>query len=102
MRVVPTGNALSLFLLITFTLCILWGLATPASMHMHQAWEPLLPGFRFISFPSFLIGAVETYAYGWYAALVFVPLYNLFNRSGAVVAQKKETSGPALRSCCSE
>lgn len=52
-------------------------------MHMHAAWEPLLPGFHFISLPSFLIGLVETYLYGWYAALVFVPLYNLFDKKKA-------------------
>lgn len=84
MRIIPVGHALSLFLVVTFTLCILWGLATPASLHMHQAWEPLMPGFHFISLPGFLIGAVWAYAYGWYAAIIFVPLYNLFNRSGIV------------------
>lgn len=84
MRIVPVGNALSLFLALTFTICIAWGLVTPMSMHMHGAWEPLLPGFHWISLPAFLIGLAETYAYGWYIALVFVPLFNLFNRqSGA-------------------
>ncbi len=83
MRIIPVGNALSLFLVFTFTICIVWGLLTPASMHMHGAWEPLLPGFHFISLSSFLIGLVETYLYGWYAAIVFVPLYNLFNTKKA-------------------
>ena len=84
MRIIPVGNALSLFLAFTFTVCIVWGLFAPASMHMHAAWEPLLPGFNFISLPSFLIGLVETYLYGWYAAIVFVPLYNLFEKKKAV------------------
>ncbi len=83
MRIVPVGNALSIFLAVTFTICVVWGLATPVSMHMHGAWEPLLPGFRWISFPSFLIGLIEAYLYGWYVALVFVPLYNFFNRKNA-------------------
>ena len=83
MRIIPVGNALSLFLAITFSICIVWGLFTPASMHMHGAWEPLLPGFQFISASSFVIGLVESYLYGWYAALVFVPLYNLFTKKQA-------------------
>ncbi|MBI1365710.1 MAG: hypothetical protein GC153_07095 [Alphaproteobacteria bacterium] len=83
MKITVLGNALSLFLLITFTLCILWGLAAPEGLHMHQAWERMMPGFHFISLQSFLIGAVEAYLYGWYAAVVFVPLYNFFNREKA-------------------
>ncbi len=80
MKIVPVGHALSVFFAITFMLCVIWGLLTPQSMHMHQAWAPLLPGFHWISFPGFLIGLAEAYLYGWYAALLFVPLYNLFNR----------------------
>jgi hypothetical protein len=50
---------------------------------MHAAWEQLLPGFKFISVSSFFLGLVEAYLYGWYIALVFVPLYQLFNRQRA-------------------
>ncbi len=84
MKIIPTGHALSLFLAITFTLCIVWGLFTPANLHMHRAWEQLMPGFHFISLPSFALGFVEAYLYGWYAAVVFVPLYNFFNKQTAV------------------
>ena len=79
MRLLPAGNALSCFLVITFTLCVAWGLMTPSSMHMHQAFAPLMPGFRWISLPAYLIGVAWSFAYGWYAALLFVPLYNFFN-----------------------
>ena len=50
---------------------------------MHGAWEQLLPGFEFISVSSFFLGLLESYAYGWYIAIVFVPLYRLFNRQTA-------------------
>ncbi|WP_430404287.1 DUF5676 family membrane protein [Hyphomonas sp.] len=79
MKIIPTGQALSLFLALTFIICIGWGLMTPMSMHMHEAWTPLLPGFEFLTWPGFLIGLVEAYAYGWYVALIFVPLYRFFN-----------------------
>ena len=50
---------------------------------MHGAWEQFLPGFKFISVSSFFVGLVGSYLYGWYIALVFVPLYRLFNRNSA-------------------
>ena len=80
MKFKPLGHALSLFLALTFSLCIAWGLVTPSNLHMHEAWESLLPGFSFISVPGFFLGLIESYLYGWYIALVFVPLYNYFNR----------------------
>ena len=86
MKILPLGHALSVFLALTFTLCIAWGLVTPASLHTHKAWESLLPGFTFISVPSFFLGLIESYLYGWYIALVFVPLYRFFSRSGTNAA----------------
>jgi 2TM family of unknown function (DUF5676) len=72
------GHATSLFLAITFTLCVAFDLALPR-MAMYRSWEALLPGFIWISWPSFLLGLVESYGYGWFAALIWVPLYNVFN-----------------------
>ena len=34
----------------------------------------------FNTVPGFFLGLIESYLYGWYIALVFVPLYNYFNR----------------------
>lgn len=81
-RLVPLGHALSLFLAITFVLCVLWGLATPPALHMHRAWEALLPGFEWLSLQGFLYGLIGAYLYGWYTAVVFVPLYRFFVRRG--------------------
>ncbi len=80
-QILATGNALSLFLAISFLLCVAWGLATPYAMHMHGAWAPLLPGFKWLTPLGFIIGLIESYLYGWYIALVFVPLYRLFSKS---------------------
>lgn len=71
------GHATSLLLLITFVLCVLFDLAFP-SHAMYSVWYKLLPGFEWISWKSFFIGAVEAYAYGWYFTLIWVPLYNVF------------------------
>lgn len=70
------GHASSLFLAISFTVCVIFNLIFPQHQ-MYVAWQGLLPGFQWISFDSFLLGLVESYAYGWYFTLIWVPLYNL-------------------------
>ena len=71
------GHATSIFLASAFALCVGFDLLFP-SHAMFRAWQDLLPGFVFIDARSFLLGAVESYAYGWFIALVWVPLYNVF------------------------
>lgn len=71
------GNATSLFLAITFVLCVVFDLLFPAHA-MFQAWQKLLPGFHWLSLGSFFLGLIESYAYGWYIALIWAPLYNVF------------------------
>ncbi len=83
--VVALGMSLGLFLVLTFVLLVLFDLWFPA-LAMNPVWSPLLPGFTWISWTSFSLGLVETFAYGWYIALVFAPLYNFFaTRSGTSV-----------------
>jgi len=86
MKITSVGHAVSLFFVITFLICIVWGLVTPPSLHMHPAWQDLLPGFEFGTLTGILIGLVESYLYGWYVAILFVPLFNFFNRNSS--AQK--------------
>ena len=71
------GNTASLFLVATFTVCVLFDLALP-DYAMFDFWRNLLPGFDSLSWKGFLVGAAESYLYGWYFALVWVPLYNFF------------------------
>jgi len=74
---VALGHTASLFLAVTFTLCVLFDLAFPAHA-MFEAWRKLLPGFEWISWQSYFLGLAESYGYGWYFALVWAPLYNFF------------------------
>ncbi len=76
--VLALGMSLGLFLAITFTLCVVFGLIFPGAA-MFRAWIELLPGFTWLSWPSFLLGLVESFAYGWYIALIFAPLFNAFS-----------------------
>ncbi|HQS58768.1 MAG: hypothetical protein B7Y56_10695 [Gallionellales bacterium 35-53-114] len=71
------AHASSLFLAITYMLCIAFDLLFPQHA-MFEAWRKLLPGFEWLSWKGFLIGLVESYGYGWYFALIWVPLYNVF------------------------
>ena len=80
LRITPLGNALSVFLVISYLLCVGFGLLAPEQMHMHEAWAPLLPGFEWLTWPGFLIGLIEVYLYGWYVSVLFVPLYRFFCR----------------------
>jgi len=71
------GMSLGLFFTITFALCVGFDLLFPGQA-MYQAWLRLLPGFTWLTWPSFLLGLIESFAYGWYIALIFGPLYNFF------------------------
>ncbi len=65
---------------ISFVLCVTYGLATPQTLHMHVFLEQVLPGFKWLTLPGFVIGLVESFLYGVYAGMVYVPVYNFFAR----------------------
>lgn len=73
---IAVGHATSLFLAITFALCVGFDLLFPEHA-MYRAWQDLLPGFEWLSWKSFFIGLVEAWGYGWYFALIWVPIYNV-------------------------
>ena len=72
---IAVGNATSLFLAITFALCVGFDLLFPEHA-MYEAWLRLLPGFEWLSWKSFFLGLLESYGYGWFFALIWVPIYN--------------------------
>lgn len=37
-----------------------------------------LPGFPWMSWGGFCVGLLESYGYGWYLALIWMSLYNVF------------------------
>lgn len=72
------GMGLSLFLAISYVLCVLGYLFLPNLPIAHSALAIFLPGFTLLSWPSFGLGLAESFGWGWYVALVFGPLYNFF------------------------
>ena len=78
--ILRVGWTLSLFLLVSYLLCIGFGLLFPSRFQMHEAWAPLLPGFEWLTVSGFLAGAAGSFLYGWYFALLGVPLNYLFGK----------------------
>lgn len=72
--------SLALFSAFTFLVCIAFGLIVPDSLHMTGFLEQMLPGFQWLTPVGFLIGLVESFLYGAYAGLVYVPIYNRLRR----------------------
>ena len=70
------GLAAGSFLAVSYVFCVAYDLAF--GQRMYEIWLKLLPGFTWLSWQSFLLGLVETFIYGIYFSLVFVPLYNYF------------------------
>lgn len=64
---------------ISFVVCVVWGLVTPEAVPMHVFLEQVLPAFEWLTWWGFLLGLVESFLYGVYAGLVYVPVYNFFN-----------------------
>lgn len=78
LQLVPLGLSLSLLFVISYVLCVALGLVW-WDAGLHQPWLQFLPGFTWLSWGSFLLGLGESFAYGWYIALVFTPLFNFFS-----------------------
>ncbi len=74
--------AMGLFTAFSFLLCILYGLLTPESLHMHTFLEMVLPAFTWLSFGSFVLGLVESFLWGVYLGLGFSLIYNVLYRKG--------------------
>lgn len=76
--VLALGMGLSVFLSISYVLCVLGYLFLPTLPIAHSALSIFLPGFTLLSLPSFCLGLAESFGWGWYVALVFGPIYNFF------------------------
>ncbi len=79
LSLISIGHASSLFLALTYCLCIGFDLLFPEHA-MYRAWQTLLPGFSWLTWKSFFIGLAWSYSYGWYFAVIWVPIYNYFDR----------------------
>jgi P-type Cu+ transporter len=72
------GLSLSALASVTYVLCMIWDLIFPG-WAMYQTWQGLFPGFSW-SVGGFVIGLVEAVIYSFYAAAIFVSVYNYLQR----------------------
>lgn len=73
--------SLGIFFAITFILCVLYGLIVPERLHgMKTFLEMALPAFRWLTLGGFILGLIESFLYGVYIGIVFVPIYNFINK----------------------
>ncbi len=75
-----TTWSLGVFTAFSFILCVIYGLITPESMHMHKFLESVLPAFKWLTLGGFFLGLIESFLWGVYVGLVFVPICNFFHR----------------------
>ena len=87
------GLSLSLFLTISYVLCVIGYLVLPGLPIEHSALSIFLPGFTLISWHTFVLGAIESFAWGWYVALIFCPLFNFF-AAREIQGEDGQTSNP--------
>lgn len=71
--------SLAIWVAITFVVCVVYGLIAASSMH-NAFLEQVLPGFEWLSWRGFFIGLTESFLYGVYAALVYVPIHNFLHQ----------------------
>jgi hypothetical protein len=77
--VLVLGLASSLFLAISFVLCVLGYLLFPSLPVPHGMLSLVLPGFELLTVRSFFLGLFESFAWGWYISVIFAPLFNYFS-----------------------
>jgi hypothetical protein len=83
LRIKTVSLALGLTFAISFIVCVLWGVLLPEPWHMHQFLELILPGFKWLSVGGAILGLIESFLFGAYFGLVFVPIYNVLKRGEA-------------------
>jgi len=72
--------SLGLFLSFSYILCVVYGLIVPQRLHGMSAFlEAVLPAFKWLTLGGFILGLVESFLYGVYVGVVFVPIYNFIN-----------------------
>lgn len=81
--------SLGIFTAISFVLCVIYGLVVPPSVHMAAFLEGVLPAFKWLTLGGFVLGLIESFLYGVYAGLVFVPIYNALVRRWGIAATRQ-------------
>ncbi|NIO39378.1 MAG: hypothetical protein GTO41_03735 [Burkholderiales bacterium] len=70
--------SLGVWAAVSFIVCVVWGLIMPEPLHMREFLQQILPAFQWLTWWDFGLGLVESFLYGFYAGIVFVPIHKFF------------------------
>lgn len=73
--------SLALWTTFSYVFCVVYGLLTPSGVHMSAFLLQVLPGYELRSGRGFLVGLIQSFLYGAYAGIVYVPIYNFLQRT---------------------
>jgi hypothetical protein len=76
LRPLQFGFSLGTSLFVFYLACLALSIVVP-DRGLHQAWLQFYPGFAWTPL-GMLIGAIESFAFGLIAGLVFAPIANFF------------------------
>lgn len=82
------SESLASFAAITFLLCVGYGLLAPAGFHPSWLLEATLPGFKWLSVGSVVLGVIESALYGAWAGVLYSVLYNYFARRASRTSER--------------
>lgn len=94
LSIITVGLSLGTLFAVSYVLCVLFDLIFPG-WAMYQVWQRLLPGFSW-SVGGFLIGLVETVLYGFYIAVIFLPVYNYLHRREVAAEDSLKEGGVSM------
>ncbi len=77
LRPIPLALSLATFLAISYLACLAFALVIP-DRGFHGPWLQFFVGFSW-TWQGIAIGFVESLAYGFFAGVVFAPIYNFYN-----------------------
>lgn len=73
------------FFAISFMLCVLYGLVIPERLNgMKVLLEMVLPAFTWLTPGGVVLGLMESFLYGTYIGMVFVPIYSFIDKKWGV------------------
>lgn len=85
LALVPAGLALAITLVAGYGVCWLFAAKTPFATGFTHAWLSLFSALPQGSLGELLEGAAFSAVAGWFAALIFVPAYNLIGRADRII-----------------
>ena len=75
-------------------MCVAWCAVAPESWHARAFLELVLPGFKWLTFGSFILGLAESIGTGAYSGALVAVLHNWLSRVG-VEKQAQAAHAPA-------